>query len=118
MGKQIEALKDHTHLGADRQVALAHLSVAVRRRSPTRTSSRTRPRWALECDAAEQRALAGPARADDGDLLAHRHVDADPTEHLCLWKSTTRTIGAAADGRWSLIAAWTRASDETRARPS
>src|SRR5581483_4598980 len=81
VGEQVEALEDHPDLSADPgQLALAHrLEAAVAAALPDQLPVQVDVallRALQVVDAAQQGALAGAARADDGDLLPGRHVEA------------------------------------------
>jgi hypothetical protein len=76
--EEVEALEDHAHVLAQR----AHrLRVAMAQRLAV-----DRERAFLELfeavDAAQQRALARAALADDGDHLAAAHREVDALQHL------------------------------------
>ena len=74
--KQIELLEDHPDSLADRRHvgALARDLLALEEDPP-------RVERLEQVDAAEQRALAAPARADDDEHLAGGDVEVDPVEH-------------------------------------
>src|SRR5262249_40441410 len=79
--------EDHAHLGPDGgQIALAHLRVVPVLLSLAHEHAVEVDVAALRTlevvDAAQEGALARAAGSDDGDLLAHRDVDADAAQHL------------------------------------
>jgi hypothetical protein len=76
--EQVEALEDHAHALAQ----LAHGHRAVVQQLLAVDGERAVLEHLQPVDAAQQRALARAALADDGDHLAALHVQVDALEHL------------------------------------